>query len=129
MTADEARDLFSEAFEGDLDEAQQEAFDAALAADEELRLEYEEFVDTFALVSKMGEPESIEVPNLLPKIQDRIRRRSRGRYYRDQFSRRAGPGWMMPLVAAVAVLLILGAAVYALQTAVVLETTAEHGSE
>lgn len=92
MTADEARDLFSEAFEGDLDEAQQEAFDAALAADEELRLEYEEFVDTFALVSKMGEPESIEVPNLLPKIQDRIRRRSRGRYYRDQFSRRAGPG-------------------------------------
>jgi len=127
MTSDEARDLFSEALEGDLDEAQQEAFDAALAADEELRVEYDEFVDTFALVSKMGEPEAIEVPNLLPKIQDRIRRRSRGRYYRDQFSRRAGPSWMLPLVAVVAVILVLGAAVYALQTAVVLETTEDHG--
>ena len=127
MTSDEARDLFSEALEGDLDEAQQEAFDAALAADEELRVEYDEFVVTFALVSKMGEPEAIEVPNLLPKIQDRIRRRSRGRYYRDQFSRRAGPSWMLPLVAVVAVILVLGAAVYALQTAVVLETTEDHG--
>lgn len=127
MTSDEARDLFSEALEGDLDEAQQEEFDAALAADEELRVEYDEFVDTFALVSKMGEPEAIEVPNLLPKIQDRIRRRSRGRYYRDQFSRRAGPSWMLPLVAVVAVILVLGAAVYALQTAVVLETTEDHG--
>ncbi|MEC7525521.1 MAG: hypothetical protein VYE22_36895 [Myxococcota bacterium] len=127
MTSDEARDLFSEALEGDLDEAQREAFDAALVADEELRVEYDEFVDTFALVSKMGEPEAIEVPNLLPKIQDRIRRRSRGRYYRDQFSRRAGPSWMLPLVAVVAVILVLGAAVYALQTAVVLETTEDHG--
>lgn len=127
MTSDEARDLFSEALEGDLDEAQQEEFDAALAADEELRVEYDGFVDTFALVSKMGEPEAIEVPNLLPKIQDRIRRRSRGRYYRDQFSRRAGPSWMLPLVAVVAVILVLGAAVYALQTAVVLETTEDHG--
>jgi len=43
VTGDEARELFSEAFEGELDEARQAAFEEAVAADPVLRAEWEEF--------------------------------------------------------------------------------------
>ncbi|MEZ4336262.1 MAG: hypothetical protein R3B82_06510 [Sandaracinaceae bacterium] len=125
MNSAEARDLFSEAFEGDLDEERKRAFDAVLAEDDALKAEYDDFVDTFNVLHKLAEPESVQAPNLLPRIQERIRRRSGGRYYRDRFSRRSGgPGWAMPVIAAVAVLLILGVAWFALSTAVLLEDEA-----
>lgn len=122
MNTDEARDLFSEAFEGDLDEERQKAFTEALAADEELKAEYDDFVETFQLVSRMGEPDDVEAPDLLHGVQERLRKRSRGRYYRDRFAKRAGPGWMLPLLTSLAVLVLLGLAWYVMQTTVVLET-------
>ncbi|MBX3269147.1 MAG: zf-HC2 domain-containing protein [Sandaracinaceae bacterium] len=122
MSPDQARDLFSEALEGDLDEAQKRAFEAALRDDPALAAEYEDFVDTFRIVGRLGEPETVQAPNLLPRIQERIRRRSGGRYYRDRFSRRSGgPGWAMPVVAAVAVILMLGVVWFALSTTILLE--------
>lgn len=122
MSPIEARDLFSEAFEGDLDEERKRAFDAALAEDEGLAAEYADFVDTFRAMGRLAEPESVNPPNLLPRIQERIRRRSGGRYYRDRFAKRAGgPGWAMPVIAAFAVLIVLGIAWFALQTTVLLE--------
>lgn len=125
MDSAQARDLFSEAFEGDLDEERKRAFDAVLAEDAALAAEYEDFVDTFKTLGKLAEPASVQPPNLLPRIQERIRRRSGGRYYRDRFSRRSGgPGWAMPVIAAVAVLLILGVAWFALSTTVLLDDEA-----
>lgn len=123
MSPDEARDLFSEAFEGDLEGERHAAFSAALDADMELKAEYDDFVETFQMMGRLGEMEEVEVPNLLPSIQERIRKRSRGRYYRDRFAKRAGPGWMMPLIASVTVLFLLGVAWYAIHTAVSFEET------
>lgn len=123
MSPEEARDRFSEAFEGDLDEEAREAFDAALAADEDLEADYRDFVETFQLVGRLGETDE-EPPDLLHGVQERLRRRSRGRYYRDRFAKRAGPGWMMPVLVAVAALLVLAVAWYVMQTTVVLESDA-----
>ncbi len=124
MSPDEARDLFSEAFEGDLEPARKEAFDAALAQDGELRHEYDEFVETFRMVSALGADED-EVPDLLHGVQERIRKRSRGRYYRDRFSERAGLGWVLPLLLAMASVLVLASAWYALQAGIVVEAPAQ----
>ena len=118
MNSAEARDLFSEAFEGDLDEERKRAFDAVLAEDDALKAEYDDFVDTFNVLHKLAEPESVQAPNLLPRIQERIRRRSGGRYYRDRFSRDVGRGFQMwPLVASCLMLMLLGVAWYALHFA------------
>ena len=43
MNADEAQELFSEAYEGELSEERQREFQAALAADAELAAEYASF--------------------------------------------------------------------------------------
>lgn len=125
MGTEEARDLFSEAFEGDLDEERQKAFQEALASDEELEAEYRDFVETFQLVSRMGEADDVEPPDLLHGVQERLRKRSRGRYYRDRFAKRAGPGWMLPLLTSIAVLVLLALAWYVMQTTVVLEAAIE----
>ena len=84
MGTEEARDLFSEAFEDDLDEARKKAFQDALASDEELKAEYDDFVETFQLVSRLGDDDAVEAPDLLHGVQERLRKRSRGRYYRDR---------------------------------------------
>lgn len=118
MAPDEARELFSEAFDGELDAEREKAFQDALAADDALKAEYDDFVETLGLVSRFGEEE--EPPDLLHGVQERLRKRSRGRYYRDRFSRRAGPGWIMPLLVSVGALLLLGVIWYAMH-AVVLE--------
>lgn len=57
-------------------------------------------------------------PDVLPNVQESIFRRSRGRFYRDRFSRARGTQalrWTLPvLVAAIAVLLTLVATVWLL---------------
>jgi anti-sigma factor RsiW len=121
MTADEARDSFSEAFEGELDAERKAAFDAALATDPELEHEYAEFVETFQMMGRLGDADAEPAPDLLSGVQERLRKRSRGRYYRDQFSRRAGPGWALPVLLAVACILTLALTWYALHTTVILE--------
>ena len=132
MNSEQARHLFSEAFEGDLDPERAAAFEAALAADEGLRADYDDFVETLQLVGRLDELDPAPAPDLLHGVQERLRRRSRGRYYRDRFAKRAGPGWMMPLAAVVAVLLVLAAAFFAMQTTVILKAapggeSGEHG--
>lgn len=125
MSPEEARDAFSEAFEDELDPARQKAFEAALAADDELRMEYASFVETLQLVRGLGEDD--HAPDLLTGVQERLRKRSRGRYYRDRFAQRAaGGGWVLALLLAMASVLVLATAWYALHARVELEaTTAE----
>lgn len=108
MTPDEARELFSAAFDQELDEAQAPAFAAALAADAELAREYEAFVVT--VTQAQVEAASAKVPDLLPAVQRRLRARSRGRFYADRFAERLGSGWLQPVTLAIGMLLLLGLA-------------------
>ncbi len=127
MTADEARELFSDAYDGALAPEQKEAFEAALAADAELRAEYEALCELLDAARDLaGDPElsgeaealrvweadddDLEVPDLLRGVQAKIRERSGGRFYRDRFAeRQRGLGWM-PLILALVLLLVLATA-------------------
>ena len=103
LAADAARDLFSEAFEDELDPALRARFDAALAADATLREEYEAFVALFAGARSLAaEP----APDLLPSVQRKLRERSRGRYYRARFAE-LGPGWSTWMALALVLLLVV----------------------
>jgi len=129
MTRDEARELFSAAYDGMLPEEERGAFDAMLAGDPELEAEYQELRELLdeaqALSPDEGDPalralleEAHElaadeegddpVPDLLPGVQDRLRARSGGRFYRDRFSRSAGFRSFLPIFLGVVMLLIVG---------------------
>lgn len=108
MTPEQARERFSDALERELSVQEQAEFDAALAADAGLAAEYRRFaemMDATRALSRSTPP----TPNLLPKIQARIRKRSRGRYYRDRFAEK-GHQNMIPVLAGAVMLLILAAA-------------------
>jgi anti-sigma factor RsiW len=121
MSSDEARDLFSEAFEGELEPPRRAAFEAALAADPELAQEFEDFVETFRAVGSLGEHAESPTPDLLAGVQDRLRRRSGGRYYRDAFARGGGPSPALSVLLAVACLVMLGLAWYSLSSTEILD--------
>jgi anti-sigma factor RsiW len=126
MSPDEAREAFSEAFEDDLDPERKAAFEAALQEDAALREEYAEFVETLQLVGRMGGDDDDEpAPDLLAGVQERLRKRSRGRYYRDRFAQRASPGWTLPLLLLMVSVLVLATAWYALHSTVVLDEAPE----
>jgi len=108
MTPDQARDLFSAAHEAELSEEERRAFDAALTADAALADEYARF-HSFLLSTKRAVTPPASVPNLLPKVQARIRKRSRGRFYRDRFAERGGLQAMLPMLAGALMLVLLGA--------------------
>lgn len=114
MGPEQARELFSEALEGELDAEQQAAFDAALAADDELRADYEAFRGVLQLTRQA--PREHERRDLLPGVQKRLRARSKGRFYGDRFAQRAGLGVLHPVLLATLMLLLLGLAWAALET-------------
>jgi hypothetical protein len=110
VTSNEARERFDAAYDGNLRGEDRAAFDAALAADEALREEYDELC---ALLDEANrdEPAAPEAePELLHGVQSRLRARSRGRFYRDRFAERAGPRAFAPLVIAAVMLLVVGIA-------------------
>jgi hypothetical protein len=113
MTSQEARELFSAAFDAELDAQAQQAFDRALADDAVLASEYAEF--RTLLEAAAEDIEVASTPDLLPGVQRRLRARSRGRFYRDRFSERAGIGARSPLIVAGAMMLIAALAWLALR--------------
>ena len=120
MTSDEARDLFPEALDDALDATQRIAFQAALAADAELRSEYLELREVLSETAAIAEADAAVAPtiDLLRGVQTKLRKRSRGRFYRDRFSRDVGrTTHMWPLVAASLMLIVLGTAWYILHFA------------
>lgn len=99
MTSQEARDLFSAAYDTELAPDTQREFDAALANDANLASEYAEF-RTLLQAAATDDVAITTTPDLLPGVQHRLRARSRGRFYRDRFSERAGLGARSPLIIA-----------------------------
>jgi hypothetical protein len=124
MTDDEARDRFSDAIEGDLKGDDKALFDAALEKSEELREEYEAFRAMIRGAAKIAETTEAEVdekaPEVLAAVQARIHKRSKGRFYRDRFSRDASRRSSTMLIA-ILIVMILAAAGLAAQNFVVIE--------
>jgi anti-sigma factor RsiW len=124
MTDDDVRDRFSDAIEGELSAEDKVSFEAALEKSDELREEYESFRTMMRGTAKLAENTEAEVdekaPEILAKVQDRIHKRSKGRFYRDRFARDGGRRSSTMLVT-ILVVLTLAAAALALQNLVVIE--------
>jgi len=107
MTPDEARDLFSAAYDGELDAERRAAFDAALEADADLRTEWEGFRAMLDEAHSLDADEG-PTPDLLAGVQTRLRERSRGRFYRDRFATRSSLGRsVFPILLGLVMLLVV----------------------
>ena len=112
MSPEEARALFSDAHDGELDAATRAALDAALAGDATLAEEYAAFGRMLALAREQPPlPAALDgrEPDLLPAVQRALRVRSRGRFYADRFSERQGATRLTPWLVPLALLVLLGA--------------------
>jgi anti-sigma factor RsiW len=130
VSPEEAEERFSAAFDGELSEQEQAAFEATLKEHPELAEEYEEFAQTMREVAAfamedLGEEEEGEVPDLLSGVQDRLRERSRGRFYRDRFSRNARRGPPFILLVGLVMLVTLAVTWMALRSMVIVEEAPE----
>jgi hypothetical protein len=124
--ADEIRDLFSAALEGELAGEDKAAFDDALSENAELKDEYEAFRALFrgtAAIAHTTDAETDEKePALLKGVQERLYKRSKGRFYRDRFSRDAGgrsATWLLLIL----IVLMVAIVIVSLQNMVVIETS------
>lgn len=109
MSKDEARELFSAAFDEQLTPEQRKAFDSLLAGDAELKTEYEQFKSMLGDAHRLSLDDDLGAPppDLLGKVQTKLRKRSRGRYYRDRYSEKTGLGAMLPIIIGLVMLIIL----------------------
>ncbi len=118
MSAEQARDRFGDALDGTLGAAEQRLFDAALAADAELADEYEAYrAIVKGVASAAPHVAGLEgaassaagevAPSLVPRVQDRLRRRSKGRFFRDRFSAGEARGSSLTVLLVTAVFLVL----------------------
>jgi anti-sigma factor RsiW len=112
MSPEEARELFSASIDGELTDERARDFAAALARDETLASEFRAFSDFYARLrhgaSSDGDHRGqAPAPDLLPGVQQRLRLRSRGRYYNDRFSERLGVGARTPVILATLMLILL----------------------
>jgi anti-sigma factor RsiW len=101
ITEDQIREWFSAAADGELEPAEQAAFNQALAADHVLAAEFQAFEATLLSMRRLAPGGA---PNLLPGVQQRLRARSRGRFYADRFAERGGSGLTQPLLLALVML-------------------------
>jgi anti-sigma factor RsiW len=113
MNSEQARELFSDALDGELEPDARQALDRALAEDPALAAESAAFQSTVAL-TKRSFPHG-PTPNLLPRIQRRLRVQSGGRYYGERFALRVGRGAIQPWVLAGVVVAVLAALWFALR--------------
>jgi anti-sigma factor RsiW len=109
MTKDEARDLMSDAFEGELDEAQRLEFEALVAEDPELGAEWAQFRAMMQGTRALGLDVAPPI-HLLGGVQQRLRARSRGRFYRDRFSTLRQGEMILPVVLGVVTIVIFAIA-------------------
>jgi len=112
MTSDEARAQMDAALDGDLTGDDQAAFEQALSRDPALRAEYDKlvaFANSTRALAATSAPQGID---LLSGVQQRLRERSGGRFYRDRFAeahgRTSSTTWMLVL----AVIMMLAVAAW-----------------
>ena len=103
MSSDEARELFSDAYEKSLAGDEQRAFESVLEAHVELADEYAAFCRTLELMRRR--PQAAP-PNLLPGIQRRLKMNKRG----ETMRRRFGLGGVHPLALGLLMLALAGVA-------------------
>lgn len=107
MTSDDARDLFSAFYDGEVGDDDRAAFEAALAGDDELRREWEGFRELLNETHALDEELAGDEPDLLAGVQNKLRTRSRGRFYKDRYSQSSAGGLLPILMAAVMLLVIV----------------------
>jgi anti-sigma factor RsiW len=110
MNADAARALFEQALDGQLDPRQRAEFDAALAEDPALRVEYEELVGFRATTARLARAEPLPSVDLLAGVQHKLRARSGGKFYRDRFAERRGASVLRWGLMATCLLMIIASA-------------------
>jgi hypothetical protein len=114
VTSDEARELFSAAYDAQLPAAEQSAFELALQADGELAGQYAALCATLDAVG--GAPtDAPATPDLLAGVQRRLRNASGGRYYGDRFAERSGVGWFQPWMLLLGLAIVIGLALLAVR--------------
>jgi anti-sigma factor RsiW len=110
VTAEQVRELFSAAYDAQLDADEQQAFDAALSGDRELAAEYRDFRATLDAVHESA-MQQVATPDLLRGVQTRLRNKSAGRFYADRFAERSGATRRsQPLTLIITLLLMLALA-------------------
>jgi anti-sigma factor RsiW len=107
MNAEQARGLFEQSLDGELDANTQAALEAALQRDPALRAEYAELEALRRATAALArEPTHVD---LLGGVQQKLRARSGGKFYRDRFAegrgRSAALTWML-VVASVLVIAV-----------------------
>ncbi len=114
MTSAQAREHMNAALDGELAADAQTAFERALAADADLREEYEDLSRLLADTRSLGAKPALASVDLLAGVQQRLRERSGGKFYRDRFAeargQKRGPTyqtWMLAL--ALIVVIAVGA--------------------
>lgn len=124
MDQDEARELFGEALDGTLTAEKKEALDRALASDPALREEFDSYRWVVRGAAALGADAArvSDVPNLLPAVQAKLRRRSRGRFYRTRFSEQADARRGFWVLVAISMGLLIALMWLLLQNAVVVES-------
>ena len=93
-------ELFSAAYEGDLESAEQDKFDQQLSEDSALRADYEAFV---AMLSEADKAYAhVKAPDLMPGIRAKLKKR-RGLLSGDRLGQLRGRGRIQPLLLALVV--------------------------
>jgi len=92
LTPEDAEALFSAAYDRELDPSEQQAFEATLAEHPDLAERYNIFCQTLATLKQADPAKIVPTPDLLRGVQQRLRKRSGGRFYPDRFAERAGWG-------------------------------------
>jgi anti-sigma factor RsiW len=107
MTPEEARVLFDAAIDDELDQETRQRFEQALADNAELRAEFERHRDVvFATRALSREAPQVD---LLAGVQDKLRARSGGRFYRDKFAEQRGRSQQITWMLAASIIVIIGA--------------------
>ena len=107
MNADAARALFERALDGQLDPRLRAEFEAALGADPELRVEYQELVEFRSATARLAHAEPVPAVDLLAGVQHKLRARSGGKFYRDRFAERRGSSALRWALMATCLLMII----------------------
>jgi hypothetical protein len=103
MRAEAARALFERALDGVLDAQTQREFEVALRENDELNDEFIEAQVVRRAARELARKEGAPRVDLLSGVQQKLRARSGGKFYRDRFSERRGLGftWMLALASLV----------------------------